>query len=93
MMRPFFVTPCRLQKIESVAQEKVAEVIPESVRDENLIFEITTRCNTVEKLLAFERDNSSQFTTVHRSVVLARLRNLLIEENTSLSPNLRFRAQ
>jgi len=47
---------------------------------DEVIFAMQTKCTTLEKLLAYRLDNQHKFTTVHLSVMLAKLRNFLSDK-------------
>ena len=88
-IRTFFVTPIankkkrKTAKVDTEPVEEAAVVEDEEasseIDPENLIFMIKQRCKSVDKLLEFEQTHADALNHVHRSILLAHLRALLVE--------------
>ena len=70
-------------KVDTEPVEEAAVVEDEEasseIDPENLIFMIKQRCKSVDKLLEFEQTHADALNHVHRSILLAHLRALLVE--------------
>ena len=101
-IRPFFVTPIankkkkKSAKVEAQPVEEAAAAEDEAsseIDPENLIFMIKQRCKSVDKLLEFEQTHAEALNHVHRSILLAHLRTLLVEQGETLSAQMVLNAQ
>ena len=72
-----------LGKQQSSGMDSEDEVEGATEQHENIVFEIQNRCTSVERLLQFAQQQSQDLSLVQQSILLARLRTLLVERASS----------
>ena len=73
--RSFFQSTARMQQASAMS----------GTEQDETIFYIQSRCTNVQRLLEYEQTEAAKLTVIHKSVLLSRLRTLLLEQGSMLN--------